>query len=81
MGSQEGSVGDAAHRGHESWEDKTSVEYPLILASGDAAGSVIVWDVLKAEIKATMGVPLLSHPPGPACMIVNNHLFIYLLID
>jgi hypothetical protein len=42
-------------RGHESWEDKTTVEYPLILATGDATGSVIVWDVLKAEIKATMG--------------------------
>jgi hypothetical protein len=42
-------------RGHESWEDKTTVEYPLILATGDATGSVIVWDVLKAEIKVTMG--------------------------
>lgn len=27
----------------------------MILASGDSGGSVIVWDVIKAEIKATLG--------------------------
>jgi hypothetical protein len=60
VGYNQSAVGGVADRGHESWEDKTSVEYPLILASGDAAGSVIVWDVLKAEIKATMGASLSS---------------------
>lgn len=67
--------------GHESWEDKTSVEYPLILASGDAAGSVIVWDVLKAEIKATMEsgqedaavLGLSWHPEEPSLLLSLHH--------
>lgn len=41
-------------RGSASWEDKAE-EYPLILASGDSSGSVIIWNVLKAEIRTTFG--------------------------